>query len=77
VVTWQDRAEQWRRFAAWEAERLRTAPQDFASVLAWFDEAWDLAKRHDPSWASRARTEEHWRHLGEVRAALARMRPQT
>ncbi len=77
MVTWAERAEQWRRFAAWEAERLRTGPHDFGQAMTWFAEAWSLAKRCDPSWASQARAEEHWRHLGEVRAALARIRKPT
>lgn len=76
VVTWAERAEQWRQFAVWETERLRTAPHDFGRAMTWFAEAWSLAKRCDPSWASPDRAEEHWRYLAEVRAALARIRPR-
>jgi hypothetical protein len=75
VVTWPEREEQWRRFAAWEADRLRTSPPDFRTAVAWFSEAWALARRLDPEWGSPARLEEHVRHIQQVRAALAHLGP--
>ena len=74
-MTHREREEQWRRFHAWEAERLRSAPPELASAMAWMWDAWQLAAKNDPSWGSRESAEEHWRHLAAVRAALARMRP--
>ena len=72
-TTWRQRAEQWRRFSDWEARRLREAPPDLGEALAWMDAAYDLARRSSPGWASGLDLE-HARHIGLVRAALARMR---
>ena len=73
-LTWRDRQEQWRRFAAWETEWLRSDPGDFSGALAWVGEAWELARRYqDPAWDEL--TEERWRHLAEMLATLARLRP--
>ena len=73
-LTWRDRQEQWRRFAAWETERLRSDPDDFSGALAWVAEAWELARRYqDP--AGDELPEDRWRHLAEMHATLARLRP--
>jgi hypothetical protein len=73
-TAWQLRAEQWRRFADWEAGQLRAVPSDFTRALAWMAQAHELARRHSPGWAE-ALDLEHVRSIGQVRAALARMRP--
>jgi hypothetical protein len=67
---WREREEQWRRFHDWESARLRDLPDDLASALAWMWSAWETARRADPDWQSERSAEEHWRHLGEIRAAL-------
>jgi hypothetical protein len=71
-TAWQQRTEQWHRFAEWEARQLREAPPDLSRALAWMASAFDLARRADPGWSS-ALDPEHVRHIGRVRAALARM----
>jgi hypothetical protein len=73
-MTWQERAEQWRRFAAWEAKWLRESPPEPGQGLAWMAEAWELARRSCPGWAEGLDLE-HVRHIGHVRAALGRAGP--
>lgn len=70
---WQQRAEQWRRFSAWEAARLREAPPSLEEALAWMSDAYDLAKRSDPDWGSSLDLE-HVRHIQRMRAALSLMK---
>lgn len=65
------RNEQWRRFREWERTYLRERPDDLDGTIRWFADATELAKRMDPEWGSRARLEEHVRHIGQVRAALS------
>jgi hypothetical protein len=72
-TTWQAREAQWRRFAEWEARRLREAPIELGETLTWMGEAFDLARRSDPSWSAGLDLD-HVREIGRVRAALARMR---
>jgi len=76
-VTWRERQEQWRRFADWEAAQLRGAAPSLETALAWAWEAWQLARRFDPSWGSLETAPEHWAHLQRVRAALAGIQPRT
>ena len=73
-MTWRDRQEQFRRFAAWEAEQLRSRPADFGRRLAWMAAAWEIARRFDPEWGGTESAREHWGHLRHIRAALARAR---
>ena len=70
--SWRDREEQWQRFHEWEAAQLRERPDDFPAALAWMGEAWEIARRAEADWQSERSAEERWRHLREVRAALAR-----
>ncbi len=71
-TTWQQRAEQWRRFAHWEARRLREDPPELAESLRWMAAAYEVARQSSPGWVEgdpRARAA----HIASVRAALARM----
>ena len=72
-TTWQERAEQWRRFTSWESEQERTAARDFGRTLGWMADAYELARHSSPGWAQGI-DHEHVRHLGRVRVALARLR---
>jgi hypothetical protein len=72
-TTWQGRAEQWRRFSAWEDRRLRDAPPELGETLVWMAEAYDLARRASQGWGSGLDLE-HTRQIGLARAALARMK---
>ncbi len=71
VTSWQQRSEQWRRFAEWERRQLREDPPSFEQALAWMNEAYELAGRTVPGWASDLDLA-HVRHLQRVRAMLAR-----
>ena len=70
----REQEARWRRFAAWEDERLRAKPADLAAALAWMAEAWELARRLDPTWGSRESRAAHWHQLAAVQRALARVR---
>lgn len=72
ISSWERQSECWRRFAAWENDRLRATPPDFERSLAWMAEAWDLAERHSPGWGAPPSVESHWRHLREIQGRLAR-----
>ena len=74
TLGWRDREEQWQRFHDWEAAQLRDLAEDLSSALAWMWAAWETARREDPAWQSERSAEEHWRHLSEIRTALARAR---
>lgn len=43
--TWRDRIAAFERFNRWEAERLRQRQTDFARLLEWLSDAWELADR--------------------------------
>ena len=72
-LTWRERGEQWRRFHAWELDRLRGEPADLKRALAWMWEAWQLARQHEPAWGGNESLAEHVRSLQRVRAGLARL----
>lgn len=62
------------RFSAWE----RTAPQarfpgDLHRRIAWYEAAWRLAERFDPTWNRKGLPGEHVRHIMHVRSRLAKL----
>ena len=71
-TSWHHQQKRWRAFEAWEWEQLRSRPLDFHGALAWMSEAWELARRYDPSWGTNQTAEAHWRHLAEIQRALDR-----
>jgi hypothetical protein len=73
-MDWNERREQWDRFRAWEAARLRERPADYSAAVAWMSEAWAFARHADPEWGSQRRREEHIDHIGIIRARLAHLR---
>ena len=73
-TSWHDHRSHWQAFAAWERERLRSRTTDFSQALDWMAEAWELARRFDPSWATEQTVEAHCRHLAEIQKAFARVR---
>ena len=73
-TSWHDQQKRWRAFEAWEHEQLRSRPPDFEGALRWMSEAWELARRYDPSWGTIETAEAHWRHLAEIQRALKRAR---
>ena len=72
-MTWRDRSAQWARFSAWESRTLHNRFPDFQRTLKWASDAWSLARRLDPDWASERRAIEHVDQIARVRAALAHL----
>lgn len=71
---WRDHLEALSRFNAWEADRLRDQPADFASALAWLSEAWELAERYGRREDPTARRERHLEYLLQLKRSLERGR---
>ena len=72
---WARRQEQWRTFNDWEQARLRYRGEP-VDPMKWMGEAWELARKADPTWGSSTNREEHVRHLVRIREMLAKAFPE-
>lgn len=68
--SWNEQRSRWKHFEAWELERTRESSRSFEEALAWMSEAWELARRFDPTWGSAESAPSHSEYLAEIRSRL-------